>query len=101
MPLTDLLTLTAMYGIGSTLIHSAACVWSDICDIEFDRQVGRLQHSSTRYINMLALLSHSAIERTKNRPLISGRASLLQSYVLLFGLTTAFVSSYSLLNSNA
>lgn len=26
--------------VGSTLLHCAACVINDICDIDFDRQVG-------------------------------------------------------------
>lgn len=31
---------TAVFAVGSTLLHSAACVINDICDIDFDRQVG-------------------------------------------------------------
>ena len=27
--------------LGATIVHSAACVLSDICDIDFDRQVGQ------------------------------------------------------------
>ncbi|KAF8509862.1 UbiA prenyltransferase family [Hysterangium stoloniferum] len=45
--------------LGATLIHSAACVASDICDIDFDRQVAR----------------------TKNRPLVSGRVSMSGAYI--------------------
>ena len=30
----------SLFAIGSTLMHSAACVINDICDIEFDKQVG-------------------------------------------------------------
>lgn len=26
--------------LGATIVHSAACVLSDICDVDFDRQVG-------------------------------------------------------------
>lgn len=36
----NLLKLTTGAAAGSTLIHSAACVWSDICDVEFDKKVG-------------------------------------------------------------
>lgn len=39
-PLRDLVTQTALFAVGSTLLHSAACVLNDICDIEFDRKVG-------------------------------------------------------------
>ena len=35
----------SMFAIGSTLIHSAACVLNDICDIDFDRQVGACPHA--------------------------------------------------------
>jgi 4-hydroxybenzoate polyprenyltransferase len=31
---------TAIYLIGCTLRHNAACIWNDICDRDFDRQVG-------------------------------------------------------------
>lgn len=27
--------------IGAIIVHSAACVLSDICDVDFDRQVGK------------------------------------------------------------
>ena len=30
----------SLFAIGSTLMHSAACVINDICDIDFDKQVG-------------------------------------------------------------
>lgn len=30
----------SLFAIASTLVHSAACVLNDICDIDFDRQVG-------------------------------------------------------------
>jgi 4-hydroxybenzoate polyprenyltransferase len=36
----ELATLTFIYAIGSTLLHSAACVINDICDRDLDRQVG-------------------------------------------------------------
>lgn len=36
----DLIIQTAMFAIGSTLLHSAGCVINDICDKDFDAQVG-------------------------------------------------------------
>jgi len=48
--------------IGSSLLHSAGCIWNDILDREFDRQV----------------------ERTKNRPIASGAISVPGALVFLF-----------------
>ncbi|KAH9912834.1 UbiA prenyltransferase [Fomitopsis serialis] len=45
---------TFLFLVGSTLRHSAACIWNDICDREYDRQV----------------------ERTKSRPIASGLVSI-------------------------
>ncbi|KIP03847.1 hypothetical protein PHLGIDRAFT_76947, partial [Phlebiopsis gigantea 11061_1 CR5-6] len=39
MPAKQVFIQIGMYLLGSTLRHSAACVWNDICDREFDRQV--------------------------------------------------------------
>jgi len=36
----DLLTPALLFSIGSTLLHSGACVINDICDIDFDSKVG-------------------------------------------------------------
>ena len=41
----ELALQTTMFAVGSTLIHSAACVLNDICDIEFDRKVGECPRS--------------------------------------------------------
>ncbi len=38
----------ALFAVGSTLVHSAACVLNDICDIEFDRKVGTYRPSFNR-----------------------------------------------------
>lgn len=40
MPLSALITRLVVYGVGSLTLRSAACVWNDICDVDFDRQVG-------------------------------------------------------------
>ncbi|KAH8981147.1 4-hydroxybenzoate polyprenyl transferase [Lactarius akahatsu] len=50
------------YGlVGAALLHSAGCVWNDILDREFDRQV----------------------ERTKHRPVADGRVSVPGALVFL------------------
>jgi len=50
------------YGlIGAALLHSAGCVWNDILDRDFDRQV----------------------ERTKHRPIADGRVSVQGALVFL------------------
>ncbi|KAI0760054.1 UbiA prenyltransferase [Fomes fomentarius] len=48
------------FAVGSMLLHSAACVLNDICDVDFDRQV----------------------ERTKDRPLPSGVVSIHGAWIL-------------------
>jgi 4-hydroxybenzoate polyprenyltransferase len=37
----ELVVMTLAYALGATLLHSAACVINDICDRDFDRQVGK------------------------------------------------------------
>lgn len=40
LPAKELAVRTALFILGGTMVHSAACVINDICDIEFDKQVG-------------------------------------------------------------
>jgi 4-hydroxybenzoate polyprenyltransferase len=40
IPAVDLVQPIALYGIGSVLLRSAACVWNDICDVDIDQAVG-------------------------------------------------------------
>lgn len=40
LPIRELVVQTGMFAIGSTLLHSAACILNDICDRDFDRKVG-------------------------------------------------------------
>ncbi|KAJ7206090.1 UbiA prenyltransferase family [Mycena pura] len=61
LPFRKLLAQTFMFAVRSTLLHSAACILNDICDIDFDRQV----------------------ERTKNRPLVTGAISVTGATILL------------------
>ncbi|KAJ7206112.1 UbiA prenyltransferase family [Mycena pura] len=61
LPLNNLLVQTFMFAIGSTILHSAACILNDICDRDFDRKV----------------------ERTKHRPLATGVISVAGAIILL------------------
>ncbi|KAI0079804.1 4-hydroxybenzoate polyprenyl transferase [Panus rudis PR-1116 ss-1] len=79
MPLDKLLWETLVFAVGSTLVHSAACVINDICDVDFDRQV----------------------ERCKNRPLVTGRVSIPAAWVFLFILTGAAMSLLLFTNRTA
>ncbi|KAI0034587.1 UbiA prenyltransferase family [Vararia minispora EC-137] len=65
--------LAGAFILGGTLVHSAACVINDICDIDFDRQV----------------------ERCKDRPLPSGLISLHEAWLLLAILTCACLALLS------
>ncbi len=40
LPVQSLARETLVFSLGSTLLHSAACVINDICDRDFDAQVG-------------------------------------------------------------
>ncbi|KAI0641952.1 UbiA prenyltransferase [Trametes meyenii] len=50
----EVVVQTLLCLVGETLVHNAACIWNDMCDREYDRQV----------------------ERTKTRPLASGAISM-------------------------
>ncbi|KAF9228263.1 UbiA prenyltransferase [Gyrodon lividus] len=63
-----------IFGIASTLLHSAGCVTNDILDAEYDRQV----------------------ERTKSRPLPSGNLSLPSAAMFLAALTAGSLLCLSL-----
>lgn len=39
-PAAQLALYAVVFTAGSTLVHTAACVINDICDVEFDRKVG-------------------------------------------------------------
>jgi 4-hydroxybenzoate polyprenyltransferase len=49
------------------IMRSIACTVNDICDVEFDKAVGKPRSS------IKAIGTHSGIARTKSRPLPSGR----------------------------
>ncbi|KAI0084080.1 UbiA prenyltransferase family [Irpex rosettiformis] len=60
-PLPTLVYQISLFAVASTLLHSAACVLNDICDIDFDKQV----------------------ERCRSRPLPSGVVSVSEAWTLL------------------
>lgn len=70
---------TVVFTGGSTLVHSAACVINDICDVEFDRKVGEGCYEYYRRV----LYAHPITERTKNRPLAARRVSTRGAWILL------------------
>ncbi|KAJ7820494.1 UbiA prenyltransferase family-domain-containing protein [Mycena leptocephala] len=76
LPPRNLIVQTAMFALGSTLLHSAACVLNDICDRDFDRKV----------------------ERTKNRPLATGVISVLGAAVWLLLFVVASVALLAIAN---
>lgn len=41
LPLPEYIRVFAVFAAGAMFLHSAACVLNDICDVEFDRQVGK------------------------------------------------------------
>ena len=56
------LKYTLLFLLGSILMRSAGCIFNDIVDKDFDKKV----------------------ERTKNRPIASGKISVLKSYIYIF-----------------
>ncbi|KAI0090696.1 UbiA prenyltransferase family-domain-containing protein [Irpex rosettiformis] len=66
LPRAEFATQALVFTLGSTLLHSTACVINDICDVDLDQQV----------------------ERTKNRPLASGVLPLSGAWTL-WGVMTA------------
>ncbi|KAI0916461.1 hypothetical protein AcV5_002953 [Taiwanofungus camphoratus] len=76
LPPSKLATLIFSYFIGSTIVHSAACVINDIFDRDFDRQV----------------------ERTKMRPIASGDISVFDATVFLILQITVILCMLSFVN---
>ncbi|KAJ7643121.1 UbiA prenyltransferase family-domain-containing protein, partial [Mycena polygramma] len=79
LPLQSLVLQTVMFAIGSTLLHSAACILNDICDRDFDRKV----------------------ERTKNRPLATGVISVRNAVVWLLLFVFASIAVLATANRTA
>jgi 4-hydroxybenzoate polyprenyltransferase len=79
LPPKELAILLVGYALGSTILHSAACILNDICDRDFDRQV----------------------ERCKNRPIASGDISVLEASIFLILVTLPCLVMLSLTNQAA
>ncbi|KAF7366875.1 4-hydroxybenzoate polyprenyl transferase [Mycena sanguinolenta] len=79
LSLHNLMIQTVMFALGSTLLHSAACVLNDICDRDIDRKV----------------------ERTKNRPLATGTISVAGATVWLLVLTFSSLALLATANRTA
>ena len=79
MEAQELAVRTVLFVIGGTVVHSAACVINDICDVDFDRQVGKSNRNNAFFLAQSA----SITERTKNRPLAAGLISVYGAWVLL------------------
>ncbi|KAI0056633.1 UbiA prenyltransferase [Artomyces pyxidatus] len=64
----------------------AGCIWDDIMDRNFDRQVGALLHPHHRLTTPPILTTHDPRpERTKRRPIADGRISVPGALVFLLG----------------
>ncbi|OCH87452.1 UbiA prenyltransferase [Obba rivulosa] len=69
LPPGQLISQALLYFVGSILGHSGGCIWNDICDRDFDRQV----------------------ERCKDRPLASGEVSVEEATALLMAHVAAYI----------
>lgn len=57
-PLNDLAFQSTVFAFGATLLHSTACVINDICDVDFDRQLGAVDimiHASLPFGGLAAI----------------------------------------------
>ena len=88
----------AILFFGATLLHCAACVINDICDIDFDRQVGKFMFESVT-IKFVALTLSPTTERTKTRPLASGAVSVPAAWVFLLAQVGIFFWLLSYVNT--
>ncbi|KAJ7776146.1 UbiA prenyltransferase family-domain-containing protein [Mycena metata] len=79
LPVHSLIIQTIMFAIGSTLLHTAACILNDICDRDFDRKV----------------------ERTKNRPLATGIISVSGATLWLLLFVVASIALLATANRTA
>ncbi|KZT67322.1 UbiA prenyltransferase [Daedalea quercina L-15889] len=79
LPPETLAIQAVAYLIGCTVRHNAACIWNDICDRDFDRQV----------------------ERTKTRPIASGAISVPAALLFLLVHCIVFFGILSLAGFHA
>ena len=80
----SLLTIVGLYSLVILLFSpllGAGCVWNDILDREFDRQVGK---GSTRLKSLHRTAADCRrAERTKHRPIADGRVSVQGALIFL------------------
>lgn len=78
LPLTDYILGLGLCLCGAFIMRSSACTINDIFDRKVDAGVGVYPFCD--------LVAHTEffIARTKNRPMASGRVSLLGAWVFLF-----------------
>ena len=92
---TTVWTMTLLYALGGTLRHNAGCCWNDICDVDFDRQVGGYHVFSRRCVHESLLIDlDGLLERSKSRPLASGAISMTGAFALF---AAHYVALYYLL----
>lgn len=79
-----------LIGLLVALLESAGCTINDICDRDFDRQVGeyhRYNMSSFEH----SIFKRAWEERCKNRPIASGAITILQATIFLLFQVAVFV----------
>lgn len=64
--------------VWSIILHSVGSTWNDICDVDFDRQVGMFNKISSIFSTYVLT---DILERTKTRPLPSGAVSIRAAYL--------------------
>lgn len=95
LPATDMIFLTIMYIIGGTVTHSTACIINDICDRDFDAQVGMLLLLSIVAVVLTDPFAFLLIARTKTRPLVTGHVSVTGASIFLLCWTAILIALLS------
>lgn len=90
-----------LFALKATLLHSAGCVLNDICDAEFDRQVGEDTPNDSVLHSTYPYYLGEVPERTKNRPLAAGHISFTESWLLFAALTAPSISLIFRMNVTA
>ena len=90
LPMTTLLTYLTLFWVGSFIMRGAACTINDMCDRDLDRGVGESPRNLPTHgrnpsrIPVLCLVLIVAgwiliVERTKTRPIASGKVTIPQA----------------------
>ena len=91
----------AILFFGATLLHCAVCVINDICDIDFDRQVGMLLFSRLEHGPLRSPRRQPTPERSKTRPLASGAMSVPEAWAFFLILVGVFFWLFSYVNTTS